>query len=134
MTQVLLNKAAHAVDVRLQLERVGFFAKEKGTRDEIERVPIASHPACLDIGRPHRWIELLVHVVQTIIICRHVIRNGTANSPFNLPFVEDVDQRTRKVLAAMSTKLATQSQKTGLLMPQLIDKVRKYSHDCKAIR
>ncbi|KNB06201.1 hypothetical protein FOXG_06989 [Fusarium oxysporum f. sp. lycopersici 4287] len=37
-------------------------------------------------------------------------------------------------VATMSTRLTTQSQKTGLLMPQLIDKVRKYSHDCKAIR
>jgi hypothetical protein len=97
MIQVLLNKAAHAVDVRLQLERVGVFAKEKGSRDETENVPIASHPAGLYINRPYRWIELLVNVVQTSIFCRHVIGDGTANSPLNLPFVNDVDQRTGKI-------------------------------------
>jgi hypothetical protein len=112
MIQVLLNKTAHAVDVKLQLERVGVFAKEKGTRDEIERVPIASHPAGFDINRSHRWIEPLVNIVQASIICRHVIRDGTANTPLNLPFVDDVDQRTGEVLAAMSTKLTTQSQQT----------------------
>jgi hypothetical protein len=53
---VLLCETSDAVDIRLQLERFGVFAKEKGTRYKIQNVPIATHPARLDINKPHRWI------------------------------------------------------------------------------